>query len=188
VSTTRRMAAAGLAAGCLLWPGVAPAAPQGPPPDREERREDVQETIEIYMVAKLKRFLQLTEAQERQVIPLIEELNSTRREANRKRRQAILRLRPMVEEGAEEPADEAAIQRQVDELERLERDVRDTEGRVRQQIRAQLTPLQQARFIVFQERFRQEIQDRLRRMEQDEPGGPFPGGRRPPPGGPGGPR
>jgi len=181
VGRTGRGVAVGLMAGCLLWPGVASAAPRSPQ-DREERREDIQETIEIYMVAKLKRFLELTEVQERQVIPLVEEINSARREANRKRRLAMMRLRPMVEEGAE--SDEAAILRQVDELERLERDMRETESTVRQQMRTLLTPLQQARFIVFQERFRHEIQERLRRMDQEGMGG-----RRLPPDGPGrGPR
>lgn len=176
----RTMSAAGLLAGFLVGPG-AMAFPQGPPGGREERREDIQETIEIYMVAKLTRFLQLDDSQERQVIPLVEELNSARRETNRRRRAVMLRLRPLVEDAA--GAGEAEITRHLEELERLDRDVRDTERKVRDQLRTVLTPLQQARFIVFQERFRQEIQDRLRRMEQE---GPPPGGRRPMDG-PGGP-
>jgi Spy/CpxP family protein refolding chaperone len=116
------------------------------------------------------------------VIPLVEELNSARRETNRGRRAVMLRLRPLVEDPAA-GAGEAEITRHLEELERLDRDVRETERKVRDQLRTVLTPLQQARFIVFQERFRQEIQDRLRRMDQE---GPPPGGRRPL-GGPGAP-
>ncbi|HET9480482.1 MAG TPA: hypothetical protein VFP98_01885 [Candidatus Polarisedimenticolia bacterium] len=177
----RVLHASGALALCgLLAISSAPAAAADPPNRPEigpdEMREDIQETIEIYMIAKLKRALELTDAQERTVIPLVEELNTSRRELNRKRRLSLMKLRPLVEEARGSDPDEREISRLLQELDATERSFRDKETRTREEIRASLSPLQQARFLFFMERFRQEMEQRLRGLRQEQGPRPRPGG------------
>jgi len=154
----------------------------GPGPGGNPMREEIQETIEIYMVARMKRFLGLTDPQERVVIPLVEDLNASRRELNHKHRLTLMKLRPLVEEDA---GADAEISRLVGELDDLDRKFRDKELASREKIRAALTPRQQGLFVIFMERFRQEMEDRLRRLQQGDAPGPGPGRigprRNPPP-------
>jgi Spy/CpxP family protein refolding chaperone len=147
-------------------------------------REELAETIEIYMRARMKRFLSLTDDQERKLVPLVEDLFSSRREANRKRRLISMKLRLLLED---EGAEDQEISGLIDRLEEVDAQLHQKEMKVRSETRSCLAPKQQARFIMFQEKFRQEIQERLRRLQQGE--GPPPGGgprRNPPPTGPGG--
>jgi Spy/CpxP family protein refolding chaperone len=93
---------------------------------------------------------------------------------------------PIVEQNS---GDDAETARLVDQLDALDRDFRKEEIKARDAIRAALTPRQQARFVVFQEHFRHEMQERLRRMGPGEgrhPGEGLPPGQRriPPPGRP----
>ncbi len=177
-SRMSRWAAVGSMAALLFFqPGHVSARQAGPdlPGDDESMREDLQETVEIYMIAKMKRFLDLTDDQERKVIPAVEELNNSRRQMMKKRRLTLMKLMPLVEEDA---GDDAETARLLDQLDALDRDFRQEEIKARDTIRAALTPRQQARFVVFQERFRHEMQERLRRMGPG--GGPSPGEGRPP--------
>ena len=75
------------------------------------------------------------------------------------------------------PGDDAETARLVDQLDALDRDFRQEEIKARDAIRAVLTLRQQARFVVFQEQFRHEMQERLRRIGPAE--GPHPGEGRP---------
>jgi len=170
-------AAGSVAALLFLQPGHVSARQAGPemPGDDESMREDLQETMEIYMIAKMKRFLGLTDDQERKVIPAVEELNDSRRKMMKKRRLTIMKLVPIVEEDS---GDDAETARLVDQLDALDRDFRQEEIKARDAIRAALTPRQQARFVVFQEHFRHEMQERLRRKGPGE--GPPSGEGRPP--------
>ena len=158
-------------------PGGGPGAGAA---DRESMRDDLQETIEIYMVARMKRSLNLTDQQERVVIPLVEELNSSRREMNKRRRLTVMKLRPLLEDQTSSDQEIAKLLGQLDDA---DRHFRDKELENRQRIRESLSPRQQAQFMLFMERFRQEMEDRLRRIQQGDGPGLGPGGprRNPPP-------
>ena len=172
-------------AGCLLAScliGAPLAAPRQEPIGDDTRREEIEDTIEIYMIAKLKRTLGLSEAQEKEVVPIVEALSASRREVNRQRRLTLMKLRPLVEE---EPADQREIARLLTSLDEMDRKHRETEMEAQERIRASLSPVQQARLLFFQERFRRELQDRLRRLQQDRGAVPdrphrAPPGSRPP--------
>ncbi len=144
---------------------VTPIFAQGGDPE-EGFREDLQETIEIYMVARLKRALVLSDAQERTVLPLIEQMNTDRRETNRRRRLLVMRLRPLVADNASADGEIAEV---MDALEELDRTARASELKNREEIRAALSPRQQAQFVLFMESFRRDMADRIRGIEQ--PGG-----------------
>ena len=180
-----------LAAGSLLAMLALPAVPSlwarqregdpggGPGPSgRESMRDDLQETIEIYMVARMKRTLNLTDQQERVVIPLVEDLNSSRRAMNQRRRLTVMKLRPLLED---ETSSDQEIAKLVSQLDDADREFRDKELRNRERIRQSLSPRQQAQFILFMERFRQEMEDRLRRIQQGDEMGPNGPRRNPPP-------
>ncbi len=151
----------GLLIAFILCPSAAARAQGGGPP----MDEDLQETIEIYMIAKMTRFLELTDEQERTVIPAVEELNASRREMNRRRRLAMMRLHPLVEDGSSAEEEITAV---LGELEKLEEEQRAAETRARAVIKESLTPRQLARFLMFQERFRTEMRNRMRRLQADE--------------------
>ena len=85
-------------------------------------------------------------------------------------------LRPLVEDPASR---EEEIRRALERLDRAETELRAEEARAQKEIRAALTPRQQAQFVLFQERFRAEIRERVRRFRDGgEPGAPRPRGRR----------
>lgn len=160
----------GLMIACAACVFEARAQGAGPPMD-----EDLQETIEIYMIARMTRFLELTDEQERVVIPAVEELNASRREANRRRRLAMMKLHPLVED---ESTDDAEINAVLRELETIEEEQMDAATRARSVIKQSLNPRQQGRFFLFQERFRTEMRNRMRRLQSGE-SGPPPRRRRP---------
>jgi len=155
-------------------PAFARQRPPGPPPDAglgSEGQEagDLQETLEIYMIAKMKRALALTPDQERRVIPLVQDLSDSRRRFHKDRRLALMALQPLAEDpNSTEPEIRAVLGR----LDKAETSFRSDEYRSIDQIRALLTPRQQAQFMIFQERFRMEMQQRLREFRQQGPGGP----------------
>lgn len=169
-----------LTAAVLLLPAPAAAQPSNPGPrpprpdlnEDESAREELQETIEIYMLARMKRSLKLTDAQEHKVVPLVEELNAVRRETNRRHRLTMMKLHPLIED---ETAKDQEITTLLDQLEELESQLRQKELGTRAELRETLTPRQQAHFIVFQERFRHEMEERLRRIQRGE-NAPGPGG------------
>lgn len=165
----------------VLLGSPAQARPPRQPRGLEPVQEDLQETIEIYMIARMTRVLELTDDQQHAVIPVVERLNASRRDFNQKRRMSLMKLRPMLEE---DPVDERAIVRLMEDLDDGEARMRQDEAAAKETLRASLTPVQQAKFMLFQERFRQEMKDRLRRVnerpgrEPDDP--PPPPGRRNP--------
>ena len=83
-----------------------------------------------------------------------------------------MKLRSLVEGDA--GADQE-IYRLVGELDDLDRRFRDKEFGTREKIRAALTPRQQGRFVIFMERFRREMEERLRGLQQGDGPGARPG-------------
>jgi Spy/CpxP family protein refolding chaperone len=182
----RRPGAAGalLALAILSAAAATPAAeaaqgPPGPgagPPPGDDEAAELQETIEIYMIAKMKRDLALSRDQEERIVPLIQDLSGSRRSFNRERRILMLRLRALAED---ERSSDEEIRRAVARLVEGENDFRGREARTLEQIRSHLAPRQQAGFLLFQEGFRREMRDRLRRLRDGGPAGPPRGPRRP---------
>ena len=74
-----------------------------------------------------------------------------------------MKLRPLVEDESSSDKEIAAL---MADLEQMDGAARSSEMKVRDQIREALSPRQQARFVMFQERFRREMAERIRGMEQ----------------------
>jgi len=152
-----------------------PRAAAGDPAPGSDEAAELQETLEIYMIAKMKHALGLSRDQEEKVVPLIQDLSESRRQYHREKRLALMMLRPM----AEDPnSSEEEIRTVLARLDQIESGFRSREARSLDQIRAVLTPRQQAQFFAFQESFRTEMMQRLRQFrEMGSPGG-APGGPR----------
>jgi len=175
-----RAAASILFAAALLGPTQALAQRTAGPPPRggsaagpaggAGNADDLAETLEIYMIAKMKRDLSLTRDQEEKIVPFIQDLSAARREHRRERFLDMARLRPLSEDPA---SSEEEIRRVLTRMEESEKSFRTREAGALDQVRAVLSPRQQAQFIFFQERFRKEMQQRLRQFRdgatQDRP-------------------
>jgi Spy/CpxP family protein refolding chaperone len=136
----------------------------GLPPQEESPREDeIRETIEIYMLAKMKRALALSRGQEEQMVPLVQALSETRREFAHQRRIAVGQLRALTRDPEAEDEEFKKVLARMHESERV---FHDSEGQAHKAIQSILTPRQQARFMFFQERFQSDMQRRLRRMRE----------------------
>jgi Spy/CpxP family protein refolding chaperone len=182
-----RAAASILVAAALLAPSQARAqrppdpprggGPSAGPAGGPESADDLAETLEIYMIAKMKRDLSLTHDQEVKIVPLIQDLSAARREHRRARFLDMTRLRPLAEDPA---SSEEEIRRVLSHMEEGEKTFRSREAGTLDQVRAILSARQQAQFIFFQERFRKEVQQRLREFRDGAaPDRPMRGPRRP---------
>jgi Spy/CpxP family protein refolding chaperone len=160
-----------------LLPSPIHAAP-GPPagadrPPRGMEGEDLRETIEIYMLAKMKRELELTQEQEEAVVPLVQALSASRHEERTQRRLTVRKLGVLLEDPA---SSEAQIEGELASLREGEISFRKAEQKAMDGIREALTPRQEGRFVLFIDRFMQDMQRRLQRMRQMDGDGPAPGG------------
>ena len=133
------------------------------PSEEHPRADDIRETVEIYMLAKMKRALDLSREQEERLVPLVQELSEARREFANQRRITMGRLRPLTRDPEAEDEEFSKI---LGRLHETERAFRDLEAGSHKEIQSILTLRQQAQFIIFQERFQSEMQRRLRRMRE----------------------
>ncbi len=187
-------AAAAACLGLLAFATVAFTRPEGRPsgrpraPGEPDRPEEMRRAMEQMVIARLTEALHLTEEQEASVIPRFEDLMQARREHAAKRRTAMMRLRSFL---LDETASDAEIVMAQKEVQTIEEDFRDREGKLRSALDAGLTPRQQARLVFFEERIRRVMQRRMQdAMGRGGERGPErgkrpPSGRRPhrPPGG-----
>jgi len=139
----------------------------------DDEGDDLVETVEIYMIAKMKRALDLSREQEEKIVPLVQELGEARRSMNRTRRLTMMKLRPLVEETKTPDAEYTKI---LDDLRTSEAAFRDTEEKAHKEIASVLSPRQQAQFLLFQEQFQREMQQRLNRIRGMRGQGPPDGG------------
>ena len=146
----------------FLGAGSSSAQPAAPRPrdartEREVDRE-LAHTMERLMVLRLSKHLQLTEEQERGVVPLIKEITQLRRQHTRKRREAIRTLGAMSRDPG---TDDGMIRQRLESFNRDDETFRRQERETLDEIRSNLDPRQQARFLAFEEHFREEIRRRI---------------------------
>jgi uncharacterized protein YpuA (DUF1002 family) len=149
---------------------VARAAPAGGV-DRPRRGLDrgspdearVQETVELYMLVRLKEEVGLSEQQEARVMPVVRQMMRQRRESAIERRRIAEDLQRMLEQ---KPLPEQQVQDAVERLLDLEREEHRRQEKSHEELASMLGTEQQARLILFQDRFVRDIQDRLREVRR----------------------
>jgi hypothetical protein len=155
-----------------------------------EQREDTRRKVEALKMARLTETLKLDEKTAAKFIPAITVIGQKRREQMAEQRQAILDLRRQFDGPA---MDEKKLRTSVDRVFGSQREMMKLREKELETIRDSLTLEQQARYVVFQQEFMQEVRDVIRgsavpRRPHDgrmpAPGGAEPRRSGPPPGAP----
>jgi Spy/CpxP family protein refolding chaperone len=134
---------------------VAGERERGTPPP--ELRDETFRLMDAYVISNLQESLGLTEDQFARTLPLVKRLQSERRGFARKRMQALRSLRRALNSGS---ATEAAVADLLKEVKNAALDERAATTRNLEALDAALTPLQQAKYRVFEA----EVDSRLRRL------------------------
>lgn len=133
----------------------------------EVRGEDhVRETIQALMLVSMKKSLELSRDQEREVVPRVQQLLDERERFARERRTALRRLQIKILEEAPEDREFRGAVAQLDQMEKAHHEL---EARLRSDIDQSLNARQQAELRLFVPRFRQEMMrriDQARRFEE----------------------
>src|SRR2546422_9804022 len=155
----RRVATALILATTLAAPAIA---------QQKERRQgsavrgddDIRDTIQVLMLASMKKSLELTQDQEMEVVPRVQHLLDERERFARERRVALRRLQIKI---LEEAPEEREFRGAVAQLDQMEKAHHELEARLRSDIDQSLSARQQAELRLFVPRFRQQM---MRRIEQ----------------------
>jgi predicted nucleic acid-binding Zn-ribbon protein len=131
----------------------------------------MRETLQVLMVASMKRALQLTGEQEREVVPKVQRVFDERERYARVRRDA---MRDLQQKLAEESLPEKAYLDVVSHLDDLEKAHRELELHLRAEIDRSLNARQQAQMRVFVPRFRRQLQLRIEEARRARPKAPPP--------------
>ena len=167
-SRWRRAAGAGLLGLALAGPMAAPTAAQmpmgGPPPEAREH-------MEMLRMWRLVDHLELDEAQAAKVFPAYRRQREARQALARERREVLNALRAQLQQGADDDQLRAAMAA----VRGVEQRILEAEVSFRDELAGMLTVPQQARLLLFEDTFRSDLRDMVRRMRGGPPGGP-PGG------------
>ncbi|HEY7411137.1 MAG TPA: hypothetical protein VII13_10370 [Vicinamibacteria bacterium] len=163
-----------LVAGVLLAlavPAMAQPPGQGPAPGRER----IARMIEEHFARRLREDVGLGAEQVERIMPMVRRLQQERRQAREARLRALQELRRVLASGT---ATEARVAGLVQSLRAQEREAPERVRRGMDEIDAQLTPVQQAKFRILEvalERKVREARERWRRQGAPRDGGRAPG-------------
>jgi hypothetical protein len=141
-----------------------------------EGRDEAARMVDAYILSNLQERLGLSDAQFVKLLPLVKSHQGERRQAGRRRGQALLELRRELHSGR---ATEASIGALLEETKKAELEGPAAVARSQAAIDAQLTPVQQAKYRVFEAEVEQRLRDVLRnaargraleRRERQRPG------------------
>lgn len=122
---------------------------------------ELQETIHLYMIHKLTEELELGDEQALALMPLIREREKNRWayfQSHNERQRELARLLE------DEKSSEAVLVNTVTAMRQAESDLHQREAQLNLEIAALLTTRQYAQFVLFQERFHNEIRQRVKRL------------------------
>src|SRR5574337_1313318 len=164
-----------VAAAALLWlPGLvsqAMAQPIAPGVPRAPGAPEGRRLIETIKIWKMTEALNLDADQAAKLFPRLAQLEASRREFHR--RQQVLR-NELAELLKQRPLQDEEIKARLDQLDRVETDFRGREQAIKGGLRSILSPEQQARIALFEDRFETEmrltIQDLRKRRQGFPPG------------------
>jgi hypothetical protein len=140
---------------------------QGPPPPPEMGPGDkdpraIIEKVRIYLLTEK---LDLSSDQAMKFFPKLNELRKIEDEFQKQRMDIILKLEKLVQD----KASDKDLLKTLDGFETLVKAKAENDKKIRDELRALLTPVQQAKFMVFQVKFEQEIRDMIREIRENRP-------------------
>lgn len=152
-------------------PSSSPTADVDREVDRDVDRE-LAEAVERVMVVQFKRRLALSDSQAEAVTPLMTQLVEERRDHARRRRDALRSLIALAEDST---ADEDVLRDKMAAIDREDQEFLRVEKRLLEDVKSHLDVRQQARLMLFQERFREEMRQRVDEARgRGRAGGPGP--------------
>jgi hypothetical protein len=150
------------------WPLLASAAQTEPRPapravDAEERagagRDEAVKMIDAYILSNLQESLGLSDEAYVRLLPLIKRQHGERRELNQRRMQALWDLRRELRQGR---ATEQSVAEGLKQIKKIEAEAPLALARNQQAIDAQLDPVQQAKYRVFEAEVDRKVRELLR--------------------------
>jgi len=120
----------------------------------EEKREEIRKKVEAVRIWKLTEELKLDAATSAKLSSLLSSLDQKRKEVQQEQMAAMRELRSMLK--AAKP-DESRIKSLLDKLETTHRSMQEFRDREWKSVKEILSPEQQARFFLFQQRFQREM-------------------------------
>jgi uncharacterized protein (DUF2236 family) len=120
--------------------------------------------VDAYIVANLQESLGLSDRQYAEVIPLVKRLQTQRRDYFESRWQAQRELRRLLRSGS---ATEAQVETALEKLKQIEADGPEKVRRALASLDSALTPLQQAKYRVFELDVEQRLRELMRRARRN---------------------
>lgn len=151
----------------FLVSGVRDAGAQPPPAAGAERGPgggEAARMIDAYVLSNLQESLSLTDDQYAKLVPLVKRLQTERREAMRSRMRAVREMRQLLQSGS---ATEAQVQERLLALKELENEDPRRGQKTMESIDAMLSPIQQAKFRVFEAEVGQKLRELMGQMRED---------------------
>ncbi|MCX7995857.1 MAG: hypothetical protein N3A65_08850 [candidate division WOR-3 bacterium] len=124
--------------------------------------KDPREIIEKVRIYKLTEELDLTEEQMAKLFPKLKDMRKFESEFHRQRLELIHELKNLLEK----KVNDQEIVKVLDKFQELQRKRYEAHLKEIESIKQILTPVQQARFIIFQEEFEREIRDLIREVRK----------------------
>lgn len=161
--------------GLLLAAGAAAQSPAGRhgPRSLESAPDDMQ-SFESVKLWRMTQALDLNEEQTAKVFPKLHQLQKERRQFRLSYRAMMQELAAMVRDPQ---VQESLLTKKMEQIEKAEQAFRDFERKNHQEIKTLLNPVQQAKLILFREKFDRDLRQILREIREQK--GPPPS-RRPP--------
>lgn len=145
----------------LFLPVIVAAHPPPEPPPLE--RGKPKKMIHAIRIWKLTEELDLSEEQLAKFLPKLNRLDDTKEEFHKKRADAIKEMRHLLES---EKVSEKELKKKIGEIEGIRKEFEKEKDKTRAEIKKILTIPQQARFIIFQEKFERHMKEIIRDIKK----------------------
>lgn len=142
-----------LSGGSVLAQQAGPLARRGEGPMDQERREELRERIELIWMWKLTEELDLTQEEGAKVFPILRQYEEKKRTLRDENRELVWELDRLIKANASE----GKLKKAIGALAENEKKFHQVQEEGFQELEKILSVEQQAKYIVFQEKFRREI-------------------------------
>ena len=159
-----RAAAASLVLASFALVALAQTPPDPPPPGA---REEAGRMVDAYVLSNLQESLGLSDDQFVRLLPLVKRLQAERREAMERRSRALREMRRLLKSGS---ATEPEVLAHLKELKGIEEEDPARARKGMEAIDTLLTPLQQAKFRVFESDVSQKLRELMGQMRRQNRG------------------
>ncbi|MEO0184222.1 MAG: Spy/CpxP family protein refolding chaperone [candidate division WOR-3 bacterium] len=127
--------------------------------------KDPREIIEKVRIYKLTEALDLTDEQVTKFFPRLKEMRKTEQEFHKQRLEILKELKDLIKANAKEQE----VVKILDKFQELQKKRMVAQMEEMKDLKSLLTPLQQAKFLIFQEDFEREIRDLIREVRGRRP-------------------